>query len=119
MPNWRRGSMRGARRCPIPSRRSRRMTETLPQGATIGILGGGQLGRMLSVAASRLGYKCHVYEPGAAPAGDVAATVTQGAYDDLDALARFAASVDLITYEFENIPADALDMLSASTPLYP
>jgi 5-(carboxyamino)imidazole ribonucleotide synthase len=91
----------------------------LPTGSTIGILGGGQLGRMLSVAASRLGYKTHIYEPSAAPAGDVAARVTQGAYDDLDALARFAASVDLITYEFENIPADALDVLSATTPLSP
>ncbi|TBX29221.1 5-(carboxyamino)imidazole ribonucleotide synthase [Nioella sediminis] len=95
------------------------MSDMLPTGSTIGILGGGQLGRMLSVAASRLGYKTHIYEPGAAPAGDVAAKVTQGAYDDLDALARFAASVDLITYEFENIPADALDVLSATTPLSP
>ena len=95
------------------------MSDMLPTGSTIGILGGGQLGRMLSVAASRLGYKTHIYEPGAAPAGDVAARVTQGAYDDLDALARFAASVDLITYEFENIPADALDVLSATTPLSP
>lgn len=95
------------------------MSDILPMGATLGILGGGQLGRMLSVAAARLGYKTHIYEPGAAPAGDVAARVTQGRYDDLDALARFAASVDLITYEFENIPADALDVLSATTPLFP
>jgi 5-(carboxyamino)imidazole ribonucleotide synthase len=95
------------------------MSDILPTGSTIGILGGGQLGRMLSVAASRLGYKTHIYEPGAAPAGDVAAKVTQGAYDDLDALAGFAASVDVITYEFENIPADALDVLSATTPLSP
>ncbi|MGI3184462.1 5-(carboxyamino)imidazole ribonucleotide synthase [Nioella aestuarii] len=95
------------------------MSDMLKPGSTIGILGGGQLGRMLSVAASRLGYKTHIYEPDAAPAGDVAARVTQGAYDDLDALAAFAASVDLITYEFENIPADALDVLSDTTPLYP
>lgn len=95
------------------------MSDILPTGSTIGILGGGQLGRMLSVAASRLGYKTHIYEPGAAPAGDVAAKVTQGSYDDLDALAGFAASVDVITYEFENIPADALDVLSATTPLSP
>jgi len=95
------------------------MSDMLPTGSTIGILGGGQLGRMLSVAASRLGYRTHIYEPGAAPAGDVAAEITQGTYDDLDALARFAASVDFITYEFENIPADALDVLSATTPLYP
>ena len=95
------------------------MTNPLPAGSTIGILGGGQLGRMLSVAASRLGYKTHIFEPGAAPAGDVAAQVTQAGYDDLEALAAFAGSVDLITYEFENIPADALDILSASTPLHP
>ena len=62
------------------------MTDALPQGATIGILGGGQLGRMLSVAASRLGYRCHIYEPGAAPAGDVALTVTTAPYEDEAAL---------------------------------
>ncbi len=95
------------------------MTKPLPPGATIGILGGGQLGRMLSVAASRLGYRTHIFEPGAAPAGDVAAKVTQAPYDDLDSLAKFATSVDVITFEFENIPADALDVLSQSTPLYP
>ncbi len=56
------------------------MTDALAQGAVIGILGGGQLGRMLSVAASRLGYRCHIYEPGAAPAGDVAHAVTTAPY---------------------------------------
>ena len=65
----------------------------LPQGSTIGILGGGQLGRMLSVAASRLGYRCHIFEPGAAPAGDVALTVTTASYEDEAALRAFAASV--------------------------
>ena len=101
---------------PLPSGK----TDTpLASGKTIGILGGGQLGRMLSVAASRLGYKTHIYEPGAAPAGDVAAEVTQAGYDDLDALRRFADAVDLISFEFENIPADALDVLSAAKPLYP
>ena len=58
------------------------MAEPLAPGATIGILGGGQLGRMLAVAASRLGFKVHIFEPGAAPAGDVAALVTQAGYDD-------------------------------------
>ena len=65
------------------------MTELKP-GAAIGILGGGQLGRMLSVAASRLGYRCHVYEPGVAPAGDVAHAVTNAPYEDQDALRAFA-----------------------------
>lgn len=95
------------------------MTDPLPSGATIGILGGGQLGRMLSVGASRLGYKTHIFEPGPAPAADVAAKVTQAGYDDLDALRKFADAVDLITFEFENIPAAALDLLSTSRPLFP
>ena len=95
------------------------MSERLRAGATIGILGGGQLGRMLSMAAARLGYRCHIYEPGAAPAADVAHAWTQAAYDDLDALRGFAQSCDLITYEFENIPAAALDVLAETTPLFP
>lgn len=95
------------------------MTERLAPGSTIGILGGGQLGRMLAMAAARLGYRSHIYEPGAAPAADVAHAWTQAPYDDLDALGRFAASCDLITFEFENIPAPALDVLARSTPLFP
>ncbi len=91
----------------------------LPPGAVIGILGGGQLGRMLSVAASRLGYRSHVYEPGAAPAGDVAAMVTNAPYEDAAALAAFAASVDVVTYEFENVPAAALDAIEARVPIRP
>jgi 5-(carboxyamino)imidazole ribonucleotide synthase len=94
------------------------MTE-LPQGATIGILGGGQLGRMLSVAASRLGYRCHIYEPGAAPAGDVAHMVTTAPYEDEAALRAFAAGVDVITYEFENVPTSALDLLESLKPIRP
>ena len=94
------------------------MTE-LPQGSVIGILGGGQLGRMLSVAASRLGYLCHIYEPGAAPAGDVAHSVTTAPYGDDHALRAFAASVDVITYEFENVPTTALDLLESLKPIRP
>ncbi len=96
------------------------MTEPLATGATIGILGGGQLGQMLSVAASRLGFKVHIFEPGAhPPAGQVAGTVTCARYDDLGALTAFADSVDIITYEFENIPTSALDTLEAITPVHP
>jgi 5-(carboxyamino)imidazole ribonucleotide synthase len=92
----------------------------LPPGSTIGILGGGQLGRMLSVAASRLGYKTHIYEPSAnPPAADVAHRVTTALYDDLAALRGFAAGVDVITYEFENIPTTALDALEALRPIRP
>ena len=86
---------------------------------TIGILGGGQLGRMLSVAASRLGLRCHVYEPGAAPAGDVAWRVTTAPYEDQAALRAFADSVDVITYEFENVPTSALDLLESIRPIRP
>lgn len=96
------------------------MTDPLRPGATIGILGGGQLGRMLSVAASRLGFQCHIFEPGSAPpAGHVAARVTTAAYSDLDALRAFAQSVDVITYEFENVPAASLDALEAIRPIRP
>ncbi len=86
---------------------------------TIGILGGGQLGRMLSVAASRLGLRCHVYEPGAAPAGDVAHRLTTAPYEDSAALRTFAESVDVITYEFENVPTSALDLLESICPIRP
>lgn len=96
------------------------MTEPLPLSATIGILGGGQLGRMLSVAASRLGYRCHIFEPGAEPpAGHVARTVTTADYDDERALRTFGESVDVITYEFENVPTTALDLLESLAPIRP
>ncbi len=96
------------------------MSDLLQPGATIGILGGGQLGRMLSVAASRLGFKTHIFEPGAnPPAGDVAHQVTTAPYEDETALAAFAASVDVITYEFENIPTTALDVLEQHRPIRP
>jgi 5-(carboxyamino)imidazole ribonucleotide synthase len=96
------------------------MTEALPPGSTIGILGGGQLGRMLAVAASRLGLRAHIYEPGAdCPAAVVAHRCTMANYDDHAALANFAASVDVITYEFENIPTAALDQLEALRPIRP
>ncbi|MEM1351537.1 MAG: 5-(carboxyamino)imidazole ribonucleotide synthase [Pseudomonadota bacterium] len=96
------------------------MAEPLAPGSSIGILGGGQLGRMLSVAASRLGFVCHIFEPGAEPpAGHMAHRVTRASYSDTDALARFAESVDVVTYEFENIPTDALDTIETLRPIRP
>ncbi len=96
------------------------MSEPLAPGAVIGILGGGQLGRMLSVAASRLGFRCHIYDPAPEPpAGHVAWAVTTAAWEDAAALERFAASVDVVTYEFENIPAASLDLLEARLPVRP
>jgi 5-(carboxyamino)imidazole ribonucleotide synthase len=85
----------------------------IPPGTTIGIVGGGQLGRMLAMAAAQLGYRAHVYAPEASgPAADVCADWTQAAYEDAAALSRFAERVDVITYEFENVPAAALSLLA-------
>lgn len=96
------------------------MTEPLAPGATIGILGGGQLGRMLSVAAARLGFKCHIFEPGAEPpAGHTAHRVTSASYEDAAALDAFGRDVDVVTYEFENIPTSALDVIEAVAPIRP
>jgi 5-(carboxyamino)imidazole ribonucleotide synthase len=81
-------------------------------GSTIGIIGGGQLGRMLAVAAAQLGYKCHIFDPHPhPPAADVAAFHTRAAFDDLAALENFGAQVDVATYEFENLPVAALAAL--------
>ncbi|HUG45266.1 MAG TPA: ATP-grasp domain-containing protein, partial [Sphingomicrobium sp.] len=83
-------------------------------GGTIGIIGGGQLGRMLAIQAARLGYKCHIFAPDEAPcATQVSAVFTRGEYADSEALARFADSVDVATYEFENVPAASLEAVSS------
>ncbi len=96
------------------------MPEPLPLGSTIGILGGGQLGRMLSLAASRLGFRTHIYCPDkASPAFEATPHKTVATYDDLSALAAFAAVVDVITYEFENVPAGTAEFLSPLKPLRP
>lgn len=92
----------------------------LPPGSTIGILGGGQLGRMLAMAAARLGLKTHIYSDEAdAPAFDVAHGRTVGAYADESALARFAASCQVVTCEFENVPAKTLEAASRVAPVFP
>jgi 5-(carboxyamino)imidazole ribonucleotide synthase len=89
-------------------------------GKTIGVLGGGQLGRMFAQAAQTLGYRVHVYEPsGGCPAGAVADQETSAPYDDLDALGEFARSVDVVTYEFENIPAGPLETIARVVALHP
>jgi 5-(carboxyamino)imidazole ribonucleotide synthase len=92
----------------------------LDPGATIGILGGGQLGRMLAQAAARLGLKCHVFAPAPdSPAFDVVHRVTRADYADMQALDRFADQVDVITYEFENVPAETAAFLAARIPVLP
>jgi len=86
----------------------------IPPGSTIGILGGGQLGRMLSVSAAQLGYKCHIFDPHERPcAADVAAAHVRAHFDDLEALREFGSAVDVATYEFENLPVEPLNVLGA------
>ncbi|MEL6690760.1 MAG: 5-(carboxyamino)imidazole ribonucleotide synthase [Pseudomonadota bacterium] len=93
---------------------------TLAQGATIGILGGGQLGRMLAVAASRLGFKTRIFDPDTnAPAAQVANEAFHASYEDNDALSAFATGCDVVTYEFENIPTAALDAIETLCPIHP
>ena len=90
-------------------------SERLGSGATIGILGGGQLGRMSAHAAARLGFRSHVYTPEAdSPGGEAASRVTVAAFEDAAALLAFCAQVDVLTFEFENIPPALLDVLDAS-----
>lgn len=83
-------------------------------GATIGIIGGGQLGRMLSIAAAQLGYRSHIFDPHDRPcAADVAASFTRAKFDDVGALAAFSSMVDVVTYEFENLPVEPLACLES------
>ncbi|MGH6653439.1 MAG: 5-(carboxyamino)imidazole ribonucleotide synthase [Sphingopyxis sp.] len=92
----------------------------LPPGSTIGILGGGQLGRMLAVAAAQLGYKVHIYAPDAeSVAAEVTAHHSQAAWDDEPRLAAFAAACDAVTFEFENVPVDTVRFLSGHVAVRP
>ncbi len=96
------------------------MTQILSPGSKIGIVGGGQLGRMLALAAAPLGFKIHIYTPDPnSPAAQVVSNVTIGEYDDIEAVGAFAASVDVVTYEFENIPAQSAIAAAVSAPVYP
>jgi 5-(carboxyamino)imidazole ribonucleotide synthase len=97
-----------------------RLSSALPPGSTVGILGGGQLARMLTLAAARLGIDCHIYAPEPdSPAFAVAAGRTVAAYDDFAALEAFAGKVDAVTYEFENVPGDTAAFLDARVPVAP
>jgi len=84
----------------------------LAPGSTVGIIGGGQLGRMMALASARLGYKCHIFDPHYRPcAAEVSAHFTRAAFNDVEALRTFADSCDVVTYEFENVPVEPLDVL--------
>ena len=92
----------------------------LPPGSTIGILGGGQLGKMLAVAAAEMGYRCHIYAPEEnSVAAEVAAEFTCADYDDVAALSAFADSCDVITYEFENVPVAPLRVIEEGATIRP
>jgi 5-(carboxyamino)imidazole ribonucleotide synthase len=92
----------------------------LPPGSTIGILGGGQLGRMLALAAARLGFRCHIFSPDpVSPAFDVAAKSTVADYADHSVLMGFGRGVDVVTYEFENVDVAAVERLAAIVPVRP
>jgi 5-(carboxyamino)imidazole ribonucleotide synthase len=93
---------------------------SLPPGSTIGIVGGGQLGRMLAIAAARLGYKVHIYAPDQTPpAAEVSAFFTRGEWTDFEGMRRFGEQVDLLTYEFENVDPHFLAPISGSIPVRP
>lgn len=96
-----------------------RPAAALPSGSTIGILGGGQLGRMLSLAAARLGYRCHIYSDHSGPAFDVCAERTLGEFHDIARIEAFARAVDVVTYEFENVPLAAAAAAERIRPVRP
>ena len=92
----------------------------IPPGSRIGILGGGQLGRMTALAAAALGYKCHIFSPEKdAPAAHVADAATVADYTDRKAISKFAAGVDVVTYEFENIPYEPVAAIADKVPVRP
>lgn len=93
---------------------------TILPGTTLGVLGGGQLGRMFAMAAKRMGYRVAVLAPGDdTPTAQVADQVFQAPYDDLDAVARFAQAVDVVTFEFENVAKEAAEMAARHAPVRP
>lgn len=96
------------------------MSRILPPGSTIGVLGSGQLGRMFAIAARRMGYRVHTLSPDEdTPTGQVADVEVRAAYDDLDAVRAFAARVDAVTFEFENVPAASIEACAALVPVHP
>ncbi|GAA4438571.1 5-(carboxyamino)imidazole ribonucleotide synthase [Bremerella cremea] len=96
------------------------MSQPILPGATLGVLGSGQLGRMFAIAARRMGYRVHVLSPETdTPTGQVADVEVTASYDDLDAVARFAQQVDVVTFEFENVPLTTVDVVSKYVPVRP
>jgi len=89
-------------------------------GAALGVLGSGQLGRMFTIAARRMGYRVHTFSPDEdTPTGQVADVEVTASYDDLDALRAFARQVDVVTFEFENVPSEAIEAIEECAPVRP
>src|SRR4029453_11470467 len=96
------------------------VTRVIPPGAALGALGSGQLGRMFAIGARRMGYRVHTFSPEVdTPTGQVADVEVVAEYEDLDALRAFARQVDVVTFEFENVPSVAIDAIEAITPVRP
>jgi 5-(carboxyamino)imidazole ribonucleotide synthase len=96
------------------------LTRVIAPGAALGVLGSGQLGRMFCIAARRMGYRVHTFSPEEdTPTGQVADVEVTASYEDLDALQAFAARVDVVTFEFENVPIEALDAIEMHAPIRP
>tara|TARA_B100001123_G_scaffold352308_1_gene403787 strand:+ start:21222 stop:22358 length:1137 start_codon:yes stop_codon:yes gene_type:complete len=96
------------------------VTSVIPPGSTIGVLGGGQLGRMLTTTARKMGYQVHTFSPEKdTPTGQVANLAVSASYEDLDALRGFASQVQVVTLEFENIPIKAIDAVESLAPVRP
>jgi len=96
------------------------VTDVIAPGAALGIVGSGQLGRMFALAARRMGYRVHTFSPADdSPTGQAADVEVVAPYDDLDALRAFAGQVEVVTFEFENVPSDAIEAIEATTPVRP
>ena len=96
------------------------MSQIVLPGATIGVLGSGQLGRMFAIAARRMGYRVHVFSPDDdTPTGQVADLEVQANYNDLEAVAEFAKQVDVVTFEFENVPVSTINVVEKHVPVHP
>jgi 5-(carboxyamino)imidazole ribonucleotide synthase len=104
----------------VSGARSFSSARVIGPGATLGVLGSGQLGRMFTIAARRMGYRVHTFSPDEdTPTGQVADVEVTAAYDDLDALRAFARHVDVVTFEFENVPIEAIDAVESLAPVRP
>ncbi len=96
------------------------MSRVIGPGAALGVLGSGQLGRMFALAARRMGYRVHTFSPEEdSPTGQVADLEVTAPYEDLDALRTFAGGVEVVTFEFENVPSEAVDAIEALAPVRP